>query len=546
MIGTLVLSGAILATGVSAGSFVPAPLFGEGNVEVITRSLARETLDRDLFGTPYDGVVVGQTDIYDGFPYVESRCFLFVSDPEWNRILFGEIGKGFDAWNGEGTIFGKLDSPRGMAVDAEGNLYVADSGNRRILVFRTSSEFDRARLHPLYEISGLARPYDVTHSDRGTPDDPSDDVIYVADMGKNRVVRFSLLESGAVFAGEIGALGSGPGRFAGPSAIAVGRFDGVNTSDVFVADAHNGRFVRLVDDGERLTWHASWKGDSGVITSLDSDHWGNLYATSPQHGRVVKYGADFSKVAEWTDGINRPRSFHIPFLRVTDHRSGRTVRAGQGSGVLVEEWTAASGLRLAHFGVEVKGLSVRSGKTVSADYVLTDRADVRAVIIDERTNASLIEYELGVLDAGSQQFRIPVDDLVGRSSHGEMVLRIVAYSSYDQGSGGEMEARFSYGSGSDSAPARSSLLVATPNPFNPVTTIRFEVRAGQDLHVNLSIYDIGGRMVRTLQNGPLDWGKHSLVWDGRNDTGQPVASGIYTARLDLGDEERRTKMVLIR
>ncbi len=98
----------------------------------------------------------------------------------------------------------------------------------------------------------------------------------------------------------------------------------------------------------------------------------------------------------------------------------------------------------------------------------------------------------------------------------------------------------------DSAPAaRLVLHENVPNPFNPMTTIRFDLPA--DGKVTLAVYDVSGRLVRTLVGGqPLDAGHHDVTWDGTDDGGTKTASGIYFYRLQLAGESRTRKMVMIR
>lgn len=91
---------------------------------------------------------------------------------------------------------------------------------------------------------------------------------------------------------------------------------------------------------------------------------------------------------------------------------------------------------------------------------------------------------------------------------------------------------------------RTALLGNTPNPFNPMTEIGFELAA--DGPVRLSLFDLRGRLVRTLQNQPLAAGPHSAVWNGRDDAGQAVASGTYICRLESGGVTRQSKVTLVR
>jgi hypothetical protein len=84
-----------------------------------------------------------------------------------------------------------------------------------------------------------------------------------------------------------------------------------------------------------------------------------------------------------------------------------------------------------------------------------------------------------------------------------------------------------------------------PNPFNPATHIRFDVPLG-DGAMTLRIYDVSGRLVRTLVNGAQMAGQKTVTWDGRNEAGNAVATGIYLYRLTGPGFERTRKMVLLR
>lgn len=83
-----------------------------------------------------------------------------------------------------------------------------------------------------------------------------------------------------------------------------------------------------------------------------------------------------------------------------------------------------------------------------------------------------------------------------------------------------------------------------PNPFNPTTTIAFSVGATQD--VSLVVYDATGRVVRTLVDGVTRFGTHRVTWDGRDNSGNTVGSGIYFYRLTAGKHVEARKMVLIK
>ena len=81
-----------------------------------------------------------------------------------------------------------------------------------------------------------------------------------------------------------------------------------------------------------------------------------------------------------------------------------------------------------------------------------------------------------------------------------------------------------------------------PNPFNPATTIPLSVPDGTEA-VDVAIYNLLGQLVRQVWSGPLVAGEHRLTWDGRDDKGQPVASGAYLYQLRVGEQLRTRKMV---
>jgi len=85
---------------------------------------------------------------------------------------------------------------------------------------------------------------------------------------------------------------------------------------------------------------------------------------------------------------------------------------------------------------------------------------------------------------------------------------------------------------------------AVPNPFNPATDIKFSLP--RSTNVGLRVYDVSGRLVRTLVSGELAAGSHSERWDGRDETGLNVASGIYFARLLVDGESSIKQMALVR
>ena len=103
------------------------------------------------------------------------------------------------------------------------------------------------------------------------------------------------------------------------------------------------------------------------------------------------------------------------------------------------------------------------------------------------------------------------------------------------------------GSTTDASPlpaARTQLLPNYPNPFNPSTTLMFSL--GRESNVRLTIHDVAGRAVRTLVDGSRDAGEHSVLWDGKDEKGGNVATGVYFVRVESRDGVDTQKIALIK
>lgn len=85
---------------------------------------------------------------------------------------------------------------------------------------------------------------------------------------------------------------------------------------------------------------------------------------------------------------------------------------------------------------------------------------------------------------------------------------------------------------------------ATPNPFNPMTTVKFSVKYAQ--HVTLAVYNMNGQKVATLVNGTFPAGEHPVQWNGTDDSGRSVSSGTYLVHMKTVDHVSASKIMLVR
>jgi hypothetical protein len=93
-------------------------------------------------------------------------------------------------------------------------------------------------------------------------------------------------------------------------------------------------------------------------------------------------------------------------------------------------------------------------------------------------------------------------------------------------------------------PKATIIAAIYPNPFNPRTTIEFELaEAGQ---IELAIYDVSGRLVRAMDSSSRSAGRYQATWDGQDDAGRAVPSGTYFCRLNTAQGSQTKKLTLAR
>lgn len=175
-------------------------------------------------------------------------------------------------------------------------------------------------------------------------------------------------------------------------------------------------------------------------------------------------------------------------------------------------------------------------------------------IIDEFTAHSLERgFDQHVPEGGRYFFRYMANALSGPDEHATVVFEAPGYEP------DTLEIDLTYGNdvcvnvqllpvqtgvGETPRAAATELLPNHPNPFNPSTTIQYELAAASD--VRLVVFDAAGRQVRRLVETREGAGPHRIIFDGRDDAGRPMASGVYFYRLEAGTTTQTRKMVLLK
>jgi hypothetical protein len=209
-------------------------------------------------------------------------------------------------------------------------------------------------------------------------------------------------------------------------------------------------------------------------------------------------------------GIGGKDSIQTRPLTIVLARAGEPFNLANLSGNITVHGTAAGEMTAVHFHDQVR------------QFEFSESADVEFRLDSIPASGLAIRRKT---DGGSETVTARID-----------VHRMTATARFS--SGGEFFLE------SQQVPAQFQLYANYPNPFNPVTTIRFDIP--QESVAELSVYNMLGQRVRRLIKGSLPPGSYHIQWDGRNEAGQTVASGLYLYRLRVGRFVATRKMLMVR
>jgi uncharacterized protein (TIGR03663 family) len=230
---------------------------------------------------------------------------LYVADSQNHRIeVVTPDGKFVRTWGTKGKDPGQFNEPWGVAVSPQGTVYVADTWNHRVQEFTSDGKFVRA---------WGSDPVGEPQSGDGEFFGPraialdGDGNVYVTDTGNKRIEKFT---ADGAFVSSIGGPGSGAGFFNEPVGLA---FD--QTGNLFVADAWNQRVQKFGPDLKPISSFpvAAWDSQSVVDKPyLTVDGAGNVYVSDPQNGRVIEFNAAGQLAALWGKAGTDQSSFRLP------------------------------------------------------------------------------------------------------------------------------------------------------------------------------------------------------------------------------------------
>ncbi len=286
-------------------------------------------------------------------------------------------------------------------------------------------------------------------------------------------------------------------------------------SDLFTLEGIDGNVavIILTDGGEfKAVGRASDPGDIEITG-------GQSFILTAQRAAIVEISGE-----AWT---NVSGTSAAPQVALTGIEVGNTTPVLGLRGSIVDEGT---GLKAEGFRVTVKNLS--TGRAVSA-VTIPDDVGYRPTIVDIETGRAATVGDVLEISAQSPNPFIGVQSLqytVTAEDVKQSLIQLPELVAYE-------------------IPAETELLRNYPNPFNPETWIPY--RLAEDTVVALTIYDLNGQIVRTIDVGHQTAAVYenrskAIYWDGRNEIGEQVASGVYFYHLSAGGYSTTRKMVILK
>jgi len=270
---------------------------------------------------------------------VDADGYVYVADHDNHRIQkFTSKGSFVLQWGTRGGFPGQLVFPTGLAVSSSGLIYVTDDASR-VQVFTAEGVF-------LYQWGSLGGDPGEFNKPFGIAVNADGDV-YVSDNANGRIQKFT---STGTYITEWGSPGTGPGQFQQPTGIAID-----NQGDVYIADEHSGRIQAFTEDGTHLR---EWPSPGPFFIAVDSnDH---LYVTSGA-ARVYKYSNTGDVLTQWGSFGSGDGQFRDPTGIGVD-QAGNVFVADPGYG-----WTSNLG-RIQMFSPAATAVGTTSWGTIKARY----------------------------------------------------------------------------------------------------------------------------------------------------------------------------------
>jgi hypothetical protein len=454
---------------------------------------------------------------------VDINCNVYVADQSNHRIQkFSTDGSYLTSWGTFGYGDGQFYNPTCVAVDASGFVYVVDESNNRIQKFTDTGVFVTA-WGSLGTGDGQFKTPKCVAMGAG-------DVVYVCEESGDRVQKFS---NTGTFLMKWGTIGSGNGEFNKPYGV-VESPGGI----VYVADTFNHRIQAFTRDGMFiLTWGSfgSGAGEFHYPTRLATDDNGSIYVIDQNNSRVQK----FKEVALISFDIHPrscPNPFNIQWLENIDKGKGNDNSKTKKGGVMP---TAIAGS--GYF--DVTDINISSIRLENVISIKTAYEDVTEPVSSSEPCACNAGGPDGFMDLIIKFSRQEIAAAIGPVEVQDEVELTLSGEMLD-GTPFEVSDCVTIVGNRNDLPSFDSsdeviLHPGVPNPFNPVTRIRYYLP--REEFVKLSIYDVTGKRIDDLVERVQSAGDHVIEWNAYHQ-----ASGIYFYRIEVGEFTDTQKLILLK
>jgi len=372
---------------------------------------------------------------------------IYVADTDNHRIQkFTSNGQFVTKWGSKGDRDGEFNEPSGIGIDSSGYVYVADNSNHRIQKFSSDGQFIAEW--------GVYGTGDGEFDAPAEIDFDSGGYIYVAESGNHRIQKFT---SNGQFVAKWGGSGNGDGKFSEPSGIAIDSSD-----NVYVADSGNHRIQKFTPDGQFVTkWgsdqgEGSGNGEFSYPDGIAIDSTGYVYVADPWNYRIQKFTSDGQYVTKWEGTGSGDGEFYGPSGIAID--SSDNVYVADTYNHRIQRFTTDGQFvaKLASSGGEDGEFAQPSGIAIdSSGYVYV--ADSNNYRIQKFTSNGQFMTKWGSYDGGNGQFDYPTGIAIDSNGY-VYVADIWNYRIQKFTSGGQFVAKWgTYGSGDGEFDAPSAI-----------------------------------------------------------------------------------------
>ncbi|MDD3642149.1 MAG: FlgD immunoglobulin-like domain containing protein, partial [Candidatus Krumholzibacteria bacterium] len=239
---------------------------------------------------------------------------------------------------------------------------------------------------------------------------------------------------------------------------------------------------------------------------------------------------------------------HTPVAGCRWYRVNVVNAAGYAGGYSNEATTCTGGADLSPPTITVTapagGEIFQTGDTLHVGWIAADESGVDSVSIEYSLDAGTVWTLLASGEPNDSLYSWAIPAGIESDS---CRVRVTAWDPSLNEGAGESAGLFTIDdtvTGLDEMPVATALLQNYPNPFNGHTTIAWSL--AEAAFVDIRIYDTAGRLVRTVVSAGRGPGSYRTVWNGRDDAGRPVASGVYFMRMTAGETRQARKIVYLR